>query len=605
MHHPRLHNASGLKHKYSTHTTNDTDNITMVHKKAYLWLFAALSQALPIEETKTVATEVSTVDPSHSVLRLALEATDTPMNRENHKATAGKDVGRMIGENKASLNLAGQLTGQMRGQMSKLEMHLAGAEVQQGFAEPPPQHVWVEGFLDPKDKDELKALILESMKEKIRTARKQDAEKDEKAQQKVLEELWYGSEDSKRQEEDERTQKNKVQRQYNYDLLKHEQENGLANLKDRVNKLKDSDYFEKHSNRKNDISVTLVTPVDAYQQEGVEKTRTKDNRKQYCDLHEHNKVKCVFVEVETKPNPASNPHSPAGGGWQPKYDAALKYLDAIISVMAKAEQVPLIGTGPLEALEQIKGDSKFNQEQGHEEWLWMLDNNAYITHPSVDVASWVLDPEVLAEMALPDRQLRHGDGYYDKRAKTEARTKEEEEGDTRKRRLENDPIMVIALDNEGGFDLSSFFLRKSRYTYELLHLWRTYASDMSKDSDLHKYDGRSNARLKNALYTVFVHHQHLRDRVAVVPSRLMAGQTYQRTLKDAAVKDQLEGIDKPQETEQMDKVMVPTEIAQQNQWSSGDFVATLPRECPENLKEHCAKYTFFWAAASLANEGNH
>lgn len=106
------------------------------------------------------------MDPSHSVLRLALEATDTPMNRENHKATAGKDVGRMIGENKASLNLAGQLTGQMRGQMSKLEMHLAGAEVQQGFAEPPPQHVWVEGFLDPKDKDELKALILESMKEK-------------------------------------------------------------------------------------------------------------------------------------------------------------------------------------------------------------------------------------------------------------------------------------------------------------------------------------------------------------------------------------------------------------------------------------------------------
>lgn len=577
----------------------------MVHKKVCLWLFAAVSHALPIEETATVAPEKIAADAPNSVLRLALEATGTPWNRENLDAKAGNDAGRMIGENKASLKLAGQLTGQMRGQMSKLEMHLAGAEVQQGFAEAPPQHVWIDGFLDPKDKEEIKAMLLEQMKEKIRAARKQDMERDEKAQQKVLEELWYGSEDAKRQEEAARTQKNKVQRQHNFDMLKREQESGLASLKDRVNRLKDSEYFKKHSKRDNDISITLVTPVDAYQQEGVEKTRIKDNRNQYCDLHTHDKVKCVFVEVQTKPNPASNPHSPAGGGWQPKHDAAIKYLDAMISVMAKAEQVPLTGTAALEALEQIKGDAKFNQEQGHEEWLWMLDNNAYITHPSVKAASWVLDPEVLAEMALPDKQLRHGDGFYDTRARTEAKTKEEGEGDDRKKRLQEDPILVIASDNEGGFDLSSFFLRKSRHTYELLHLWRTYASDMSKDSDLHKYDGRSNARLKNALYTVFMHHQHLRDRVAVVPSRLMAGQTYQRTLKDATIKNQLDGIDKPQETEQMNKVMVPVEIAQQNQWTSGDFVATLPRECPENLKDHCAKYTFFWAAASLANEGNH
>ncbi|KAG5371042.1 hypothetical protein CKK34_1179 [Yarrowia sp. E02] len=541
----------------------------------------------------------------HSVLRLALHATNAPTNRENHKAKAGKDAGRMIGENKASLNLAGQLTGQMRGQMSKLEMHLTGAEVQRGFAEPPPQHVWVDGFLDPKDKEEIKALLLDTTQEKIRAARKQDQERDEAAERKILEELWYGSEDTKRQEEGERIQKKKVQRQHNYDLLKREQEGGLAALKDRVKKLQAPDYFEKHSSRDNDITVTLVTPVDAYQQQGVEKTRIKDNREQYCDLHEHNRVKCVFIEVGTKPNPASNPHSPEGGGWQAKHDAAVKYLDAMISVMAKSEQVPLLGTAPLEALEQIKGDAKINQEQGHEEWLWMLDNNAYITHPSVKVASWVLDPEVLAEMAIPGRQLRHGDGYYHKRATTEAKTKEEGEGKNRKKRLEEDPILVIAADNEGGFDLSSYFVRKSRYTYELLHLWRMYASDMSKDSDLHKYDGRSNARLKNALYTVFVHHQHLRDRIAVVPSRLMAGQTYQKTLKDTTITNPLKGIDKPQETEQMDKVMVPLGIAQENQWTSGDFVATLPRECPGNLNDHCAKYTQFWAAASLANEGNH
>ncbi|KAG5366331.1 hypothetical protein CJU89_0752 [Yarrowia sp. B02] len=577
----------------------------MVHKLVYLWAFAALSHALPIDEAVSVTTATSTLEATNSVLRLALDATSVPMNRVNHKAQVGNDAGRMIGESKASLNLAGQLTGKMRDQLSKLEMHLAGAEVQRGFAEAPPQHVWIEGFLDPKDKDELKEMVLESMKEKIRTSRREDAERDEKAHQQVLQELWYGSEDSKRQEEGERIQKNKVQRQWNYDLLKKEQESGLSSLKDRVKKLTDPSYFEENSNVENDITVTLVTPVDAYQQDGVEKTRIKDNRKQYCDLHEHNKVKCVFVEVETKPNPAALPHSPAGGGWQPIHDAALRYLDAIISVMAKADQVPMRGTAPLEALEQIKGDSKYNQEQGHEEWLWMLDNNAYITHPTVDVASWVLDPEVLAEMALPDRQLRHGDGYYDRRARTEAKTKEEGEGDDRKKVLQEDPILVIAADNEGGFDLSSFFLRKSRYTYELLHLWRTYASDMSRDSDLHRYDGRSNARLKNALYTVFKHHQHLRDRVAVVPSRLMASQMYQKSLKDAGIKDQLKGIDKPQETEQMDKVMVPMEISKLNQWSSGDFVATLPRECPDNLNEHCAKYTFFWAAASLANEGNH
>lgn len=576
----------------------------MVRKLVSLWLLAALAQALPIDESATVTTEVASVDPSKAILRLALEATNVP-NRDNQKAAAGKDAGRMIGENKASLKQAGHLTNQMRGQMSKLEMHLSGAVVQQGFAEKPPSHVWIEGFLDPKDKNELKEMLLDTMKDTIRTARKQDAEKDEAAHQKALQELWYGSEDSKRQEEGERIQRNKVQRQWNYDLLKIEQDTGLASLKGRTGRLSDSKYFEENANRKNDISVTLVTPVDAYGQQGVEKSRIKDNRKQYCDEHQHNKVKCVFVEVGTQPNPASKPHSAAGGGWQPKHDASIKYLDAIISVMAKSSQEVMTGTGALEALEQIKGDSKYNQEQGHEEWLWLLDNNAYITHPSVDVASWVLDKQVLADMALPGRQLRHGDGYYDRRAKTEAKTKEEGEGDDRKKRLEIEPILVIPTDNEGGFDLSSFLLRKSRYTYELMHLWRTYASDLSQDSDLHRYDGRSNARLKNALYTVFKHHQHLRDRVVVVPSRLMASQMYQRTLKDATIKDQLKGIKNPQETEQMDKVMVPTEITQQNQWTSGDFVATLPRECPDNIKDHCAKYTLFWAAASLANEGNH
>lgn len=562
-----------------------------------LWLLAAVAQAYPVEEALASAT--TTAD---SVLRFRIAASALPEYKGNNPVP-GTDAGRLVGADKEALQLSGALSNKQRGRLSKLEMHMAGAAVQRGFADTPPEHMWVDGHLDPRDKEELKLMVLEEYKEQIRSSRAADNQRDDDRENQRLQDLWYGNEDSKRQAEEKKITKQKVQRQWNYDALSNELENGVSALRDRAKVLDGSEYFKQHAHEDLDVAVTLVTPVDSYGQQGVEKTRVADNRRQYCDLHEH-KVKCVSVNVETKPNPESNPHSSAGGGWQAQYDASIRYLDAIISVLTKSEQVPLNGVEPLAALEQLKADANYNEQRGHQEWLWLLDNNALITHPSVDVTSWVLSDEVLAQAAVPGKNMRYGDGYYDPLAKTSASTRTEE-GDEGKKKLEHDPIMVIAADNLGGFDLSSFFINKNdRHTYQLLHLWRTFAADLSRDSDLHRFDGRTNARLKNALYKVFKQHAHLRDRVAVVPSRLMASQMYSRDIQKASIENPLKDVDNPQETEKMNKVDVPVEIAQINQWTSSDFVATRPRECPGNLKEWCVKYTQFWAAASLANESN-
>ncbi|KAK9493910.1 galactosyl transferase GMA12/MNN10 family-domain-containing protein [Lipomyces doorenjongii] len=129
------------------------------------------------------------------------------------------------------------------------------------------------------------------------------------------------------------------------------------------------------------------------------------------------------------------------------------------------------------------------------EWVWWLDMDIIIMTPSQDLASLLLNQDVMKERIAYDAPIKLSDG--------------KSSGLTVSRDVDLSKIDVIIAQDHAGINAGSMLFRRSDWTFSFLDMWvdPVYVDRFHNEQD--------------ALSHILIKHQKIREHVGFVPQRVI------------------------------------------------------------------------------------
>ncbi|KAK9428816.1 galactosyl transferase GMA12/MNN10 family-domain-containing protein [Lipomyces doorenjongii] len=129
------------------------------------------------------------------------------------------------------------------------------------------------------------------------------------------------------------------------------------------------------------------------------------------------------------------------------------------------------------------------------EWVWWLDMDIIIMTPSQDLASLLLNRDVMKERIAYDAPIKLSDG--------------KSSGLTVSRDVDLSKIDVIIAQDHAGINAGSMLFRRSDWTFSFLDMWvdPVYVDRFHNEQD--------------ALSHILIKHQKIREHVGFVPQRVI------------------------------------------------------------------------------------
>ncbi|KAJ8101827.1 galactosyl transferase GMA12/MNN10 family-domain-containing protein [Lipomyces tetrasporus] len=131
------------------------------------------------------------------------------------------------------------------------------------------------------------------------------------------------------------------------------------------------------------------------------------------------------------------------------------------------------------------------------EWVWWLDTDAIIMTPEIDLASLVLDPEVMKTKIACDRPIKLPNG--------------KPSGLTVSCDVDVNMVDVIVGQDHNGVNAGSILFRRNEWTMAFLDMW----------ADPMYVNRRFERQEQDALNHIIVNHPKIREHIAIVPQRVI------------------------------------------------------------------------------------
>ncbi|KAK9484386.1 galactosyl transferase GMA12/MNN10 family-domain-containing protein [Lipomyces starkeyi] len=131
------------------------------------------------------------------------------------------------------------------------------------------------------------------------------------------------------------------------------------------------------------------------------------------------------------------------------------------------------------------------------EWVWWLDTDAIIMTPEIDLASHVLNPEVLKTRIACDRPIRLPNG--------------KPSGLKMSCNVDVNMIDIIVGQDHHGVNAGSILFRRNEWSMAFLDMW----------ADPMYINQRFERQEQDVLNHIIVNHPKIREHVAIVPQRVI------------------------------------------------------------------------------------
>ncbi|KAK9239176.1 galactosyl transferase GMA12/MNN10 family-domain-containing protein [Lipomyces kononenkoae] len=131
------------------------------------------------------------------------------------------------------------------------------------------------------------------------------------------------------------------------------------------------------------------------------------------------------------------------------------------------------------------------------EWVWWLDTDAIIMTPEIDLASHLLNPDILRRRMACDRTITLPDG-------TSSGLRVPCNMDV------NNIDMVVSQDHN-GVNAGSIFFRRTEWSTAFLDMW----------ADPMYVNGQFERQEQDVLNHIIINHPKLREHVAIIPQRVI------------------------------------------------------------------------------------